>query len=795
MIRLFPSNATDFTTNGLGYLPDATECTVTEERNGAFELEMKYPVSGKRYSDILLRSIIVAKPNPYDDPQPFRIYEISRPMKGLVTVKAAHISYDMNGIPVDPCSVVNGSITAALEALKASTIVPCPFILWTDKTTSNATFEVSSPTGLRACLGGSEGSILDVFKGEYKFDKYMVRLYSERGTNRGVSIRYGKNLTDLTQDENCENVYTGVHGFWSGEVDGSNVVVYTSPLVIPVPGSFNFTRVLALDLSSSFQDKPSPFQLKEKVNEYITNSEIGIPKVNLDISFVNLMDSGEYETVALLETVHLCDTVNVLFEELGVNATAKCIETVYDCITNKYVSISLGDAKSSLTKTLATAPDFKNDFERILKEAKKAIEENNELQMLAIAHATQLITGNLGGNVILHSSTGGETPDEILIMDTKNINTAKKIWRWNLSGLGYSSTGYNGPYSLAATMDGVFVADFIQAGTMSANRIRGGILVLGGPDNGSGEIDVKDSDNNQIAYISNEGISGFGDLKIRKPYDTYKNYYELAFNLFNGLEFENKKYNWYGLRIGTNQPFNPNAVSGWGDVFIIPSRYATSGGSVDATPTWGNTIYSRTGLQLYSQYYTQKVWAKIMMPGRWMRFYANSKLFMEYAPEEGGNHPDAMKIKVPLTCESYLFMRDPFSTTDDTPACFDPLGYGFYSLQKVSSSSIRYKEVKADMTAKDVEKLYNIQPVFAKYKNGYLKDGDERNGIYYPMFIAEDVEKYFPEGVNHNKDGSVENWNNRALVPAMFQMIKSQKEQIDNLQTQINELKELIQNG
>lgn len=232
MIRLFPSNATDFTTNGLGYLPDATECTVTEERNGAFELEMKYPVSGKRYSDILLRSIIVAKPNPYDDPQPFRIYEISRPMKGLVTVKAAHISYDMNGIPVDPCSVVNGSITAALEALKASTIVPCPFILWTDKTTSNATFEVSSPTGLRACLGGSEGSILDVFKGEYKFDKYMVRLYSERGTNRGVSIRYGKNLTDLTQDENCENVYTGVHGFWSGEVDGSNVVVYTSPLVI-----------------------------------------------------------------------------------------------------------------------------------------------------------------------------------------------------------------------------------------------------------------------------------------------------------------------------------------------------------------------------------------------------------------------------------------------------------------------------------------------------------------------------------------------------------------------------------
>ena len=100
LIRLFESTATTFQSNGLGGLSDASKCEVVEERNGSFELEMEYHISGRRYSDLKLRRIIVAKPNPYSDPQPFRIYSISKPINGLVTIKAEHISYDMSGYPV-----------------------------------------------------------------------------------------------------------------------------------------------------------------------------------------------------------------------------------------------------------------------------------------------------------------------------------------------------------------------------------------------------------------------------------------------------------------------------------------------------------------------------------------------------------------------------------------------------------------------------------------------------------------------------------------------------------------------
>lgn len=788
MIRLFPSNATDFTTNGLGYLPDATECTVTEERNGAFELEMKYPVSGKRYSDILLRSIIVAKPNPYDDPQPFRIYEISRPMKGSITIKAEHISYDINGIPVTSGWEAT-SPSAAFAGLKSHAAVTCPFDFWTDKS-STGTFRVEVPSNMRSCLGGVEGSILDIYHGEYKFDKYMIRLYGSRGMNRDVSIRYGKNLTDLNQEENCASVYTGVYGYWYSDSEDDGGLVETSPKVINVPGSFNYQRILIVDFSSEFQDKPSSSQLKDRVNNYISNNNIGVPSVNLTVSFVNLTDYREYENLALLETVHLCDTVNVIFEELGVNATAKVITTVFNCLTNKYDSIELGDAKSNLANTIANykEPDFSSDFNRILKEVQQALKENNTLQAIAIAQATKLITGNLGGHVVLHSSTGGDKPDEILIMDTADINTAKKIWRWNLSGLGYSSTGYNGPYGLAMTMNGMIVADFIQTGTMSANRIKGGTLTLGGSDNGNGVLMVLDSTSSEILKIDNNGLSGWGDFQMRKKYGTYaSDYYEMGLFLNENLPYKGTNYSLYGMRVGTGKK---NQVTGWGDMMILPNKST----SPNATPGSGNKIYTRTGFDIYAQNYGD-VWSQILMLGSYIRFYANSEEFLSYAPTQGGTLPKLMKAKKGLLVED-IFAVHLASTISGsyTPVLYG-LGSNNYQLGRASSSSIRYKEVDRDMSKEDVDDIYQIQPVFAKYKKGYLREDDERNGIYYPMFIAEDVEKYVPIAVDHNEEGKTENWNERVMIPIMFQMIKSQKEQIDNLQTRIDELKELIQNG
>ncbi len=458
MIVLFESSATQFTTNGLGNLPDAISCTVVEERNGEFELEMEYPITGKRYDELSLRRIIVAKPNPYADPQPFRIYSMTKPINGIVTVNAEHISYDLSGYPAAPFTA--DSVVDAFVNMKNASPVGCPFTFITDKTTL-ASMSVMKPSSMRSLLGGVEGSILDVYGGEYEFDKFTVRLWNNRGSNRGVSIRYGKNLTDLKQEESCSSVYTGVYPFWYSEQDG---LVQLSEKVLNAEGTYNFTRIYPLDLSQEWQDKPTEAQLRSRATTYMTANRIGIPKVSLTVSFIQLAQSEEYKNYSLLEEVHLCDTVNVEFPELNVSATAKCISTTYDVLTGKYAEIELGDTKSNLASTIS--------------EQTQAIEKTPTKTFMeqAIENATQLITGGLGGYVVMRSSSGGQFPDEILIMNTDSIETATKVWRWNKNGLGYSDTGYNGPYATAITADGQIVADFIAAGTLNGALIEAGTV-------------------------------------------------------------------------------------------------------------------------------------------------------------------------------------------------------------------------------------------------------------------------------------------------------------------------------
>lgn len=450
---LFAPTATAFTTNGLGKLSDAASCTVKETRNGAFELTLKYPIEGIHYAEIQQRSIILAKPNPVDLAQPFRVYRISKPINGLVTVYAYHISYDLTGIPVSPYSAA--SVQAALAGFSTYAAVTNPFTFWSDMTASGD-FTVKAPASVRSLLE----TVLEVYGGEYKYDKYTVRLYQQRGVNRGVTIRYGKNLTDLKQDENCSNVYTGVYAYYS---DG-NGIVETSPKVTPAPGTYDYTRVLPLDLKAEFKEAPTAEALRAAAEQYMSDHNIGVPEVSLNVSFVQLEQTQEYKDLALLERVELCDTVTVIFERLGVNATAQVTSTVYNVLIDAYDSVTIGNVRKNVAMTIA--------------EQAQEIAKGPDLTALqaAVIEATELITGNQGGYVVIHSSTGGKTPDEILIMDQPDIESAVQVWRWNKSGLGYSSSGYNGPYGLAMTIDGKINADFITTGGMDAARITAGIL-------------------------------------------------------------------------------------------------------------------------------------------------------------------------------------------------------------------------------------------------------------------------------------------------------------------------------
>lgn len=472
MIKLFESSATSYETLGLGNLTDCAKAVVVEERNGEFELEIDYPIDGIHYKDILLRSLIVCKPNPYDSAQAFRVYYISKPINGIVTIKAAHLSYDLSGVAVNPYSA--NSVADALNGIKKNAANDCPFNFSATKTGTGG-FNVDEPTSARAILGGSAGSVLDVYgKGEYEFDNFNVKLHLNRGSNNGVSLRYGKNITDLTQEENCNSMYTGVYPFWKGSVektikkidDGKEIEEIVSEeklIVLPekivnASGTFHFSKILPLDLSTYFENAPSEASLRETAISYMENNNIGTPKVSLTVSFVQLEQAEEYEQLILLEKVKICDTVNIIFSDLGVNATAKCVKTKYNAITDKYESLEFGDARTNFADNIV--------------DQSEAIEKLPSLGFLqdSILRATQLITGGLGGYVILHSSTGSSTPDELLVLEPESKGDylkANRIWRFNYAGLGYSSNGYNGPYGLAMTIDGQINASFVNTGQLN----------------------------------------------------------------------------------------------------------------------------------------------------------------------------------------------------------------------------------------------------------------------------------------------------------------------------------------
>lgn len=460
---LFESTEREFLSNGFGVLSDATYCMVTEERNGEFELVMKYPVSGIHFEDLALRRILYAKPNVYSGMQAFRIYEISKPIKGIVTVRAEHISYDLNGIVVSPFTALGAE--AALSGLKANAVCDCPFTFWTDIENEGA-FSVDAPSSIRQKLGGESGSVLTIAYGEYEFDNFAVKLHQHRGANRGMSIRYGKNLTDLVQEENCANVYTGVYPFWKG-VDGE--IVQLPEKIIPVPGNFDFTRIKIRDYSLIFENKPTVEELREKATEYAETSGIGKPRVSLDVSFVQLEKSEEYADTAFLEEVRLCDTVNVEFPKFGVSATAKAVTYVYNVLLDRAEKIHLGDTKASIIDT-------------IISQEQEIVKKPNTSQIqTAVNSLTASILGASGGSVRMLDADGDGMPDTLYIADNPDPMKAVKVWRFNYEGWGASENGYDGPFTMGASLEDGFIADFITAGTLkaidlSACNMKGGTL-------------------------------------------------------------------------------------------------------------------------------------------------------------------------------------------------------------------------------------------------------------------------------------------------------------------------------
>lgn len=863
---LYDSTETDFTSNGLGRLSETTSCIVTEARNGEYEMELKYPITGRLYDQINEGMIVSCTHDDKGDRQPFVIYRRSAPMNGIVVFSGHHKSYELNDIILDPIEAT--SAADAFAQMEQSTTPANPYTMWTDVITGG-TFKTEVPKSVRAALGGTRGSVLDVFGGEYEWDNTTVYLKAHRGVNSGVTIRYGKNLTDLTQTYDTLGTYDTVVPYWYQEDEG---LVVLPEKYVARQGVTN-PKIAVLDLTQDFEEKPEPADLRTRATSWLTNNRPWVPNENIKIKFIQLWQTEEYKDVAALQRLHLCDRVNVYYPELGIEVdNVEIIKVVYNVLLDRYDEMELGDARSTFAETII-AP-----VQEAIETATQDMATRSYTKQ-AVDHATQLITGGMGGNVVFRYDADGY-PIEILIMDTKDVATAQHVLRININGIGFSSTGINGPYASAWTIDGQFVADFITAGTMSANRIRGGTFELGGANNGNGVLIVRDANGNEIGRWDNTGANITGNLKLVngdvsadvadviafllsghsgssvttggqikrvkvKALDVKGNswgdnasirnrtnasayllsdmsqmYKECADDALTNLfsvqadrMYITKKTNTrYGLlgeycspetyvlfnhditiypEFSGDNDFLQHTYSGVGNTFLMHGDYICIGGTLSklsqATPT--NDGYIGTDYYLV----TNRNQSFFVISPDWggIRLYCHGT---------NGKIADVkIRGEIDIRAGARIFIDEGMEAILNATLRVDPGSMSVvyngttYHVQFSSSSSRRYKHNIDTLTDSDIDphKLLDLPVRQFMYNDDAVLQYEDMADQTLPGFIAEEVEEHYPAAVIH-KDGEIESWDERRIIPGMLALIQEQQKTIDSLQARVEKLEELV---
>ena len=453
---LYDISEKNFTSHGLGVL-ECMSCFVEEERNGSYELEMKAALKGSHVADLSVGRIILAKPNRTDRPQPFRIYNVVKSLDQTIQAYARHISYDLSGRILS--SISKSSCGATLSALASDPALNSEWTFTTDRSAISGDFSSEVPGSCRSWLGGRKGSVLDLYgPADWHFDRFTCEFLTSRGADRGVTIRYGKNLLAMKAAVDSSNVYSGVLCYY----DSDGVVVKGTEVAT---GQTALQRTLLIDKTGDYTDAvPTATQLTDDATAYVSSHNLTAPASNITLDWVQ---SGE-----IIDRIDLCDTVSVIYEDFGVSAKAKCIRTKWNVLEERYEEIEIGEVKTTLADTIASTPA----------QIQQSAQEVTSAYMAAIKAASALITGAAGGYVVLWNSTimapADEThpANEILVMDAPDISTAVKIWRWNINGLGYSNNGYAGPFQTAFTMNGEIATWFIDTVRLNADNITTGYL-------------------------------------------------------------------------------------------------------------------------------------------------------------------------------------------------------------------------------------------------------------------------------------------------------------------------------
>lgn len=358
---LYDADEQNFTSNGLGRLADAISCIVEEERNGIYELTMEYPVGGRHFGQLLMSNIIYCRANQKPTPQAFRIYEVTDAIDGVTTIRAQHISYQLTAIPVEPFVADNPEDVVSLLSMRS--VVTNPFTFDTD--VEEGEFNTEQVDSCRAIIGGIDDNLLARWGAEVEWDMYNVYIWQNRGQNRGKVVRYGKDITDITQEQSIEETYTGIYPYYLDSV-GEYVDLTEKVLMAPTASLYPYPRIMPVDFTQAFASVPTESALREKAQTFLSESSIGLPRVSIEVSYVDDTD--------ISIPIYLCDTVQVIFEPLGISAMAKVSSLTWNVLLDRYESATIGMEFADVASTVEQVS--RSTETKTLKQAEKKINQS-----------------------------------------------------------------------------------------------------------------------------------------------------------------------------------------------------------------------------------------------------------------------------------------------------------------------------------------------------------------------------------------------------------------------------------
>lgn len=561
MIRVYNSTERDFRKNGLQVLDRLIiDPVISEAINGLYQFEFSIPISS---SDHIEKENIIVAPTPTLDDQAFRISQI-RKTNGMYYVTCYHIFYDLTHNIIEDINIVNSGASGALDKINEGCIDRHPFSFHTDIYNKVANCRLVRYNPVRALLGSDDNTFINRWGGEIERNNFNITMKKRLGIDSSVKIMYKKNLIGYEADIDYTQITTKIMPKAS---DG--LLLPEKYIKSPKINNYHTIKTKVIEYSDiKVRDENSSdsegmsrdeayTEMRRRAWAEFSENHIDEPRANYKVNFIDLEMTKEFKHLKKLESVNLGDRLKVIHMEENLDISARVISYKYNPVSRRYIEIELGNVADKFTSITS---ELKRINDKIDTEVMSAVDDSKKA-------ATKILKDGFGGHVKI-------LPDKILIMDTDNINTAKKVWMWNKNGLGFSNTGVNGEFGLAMTLDGSIVADYITSGKLNANVIR------------AGRIKGKNFD-----LDLDSGIAKFGTNSITKD--------SLSSDLMNELKGKDgrdgtdatiyewlKEWNGTYTEIDGRKVVSPNIFAGNrdGGVFFNESGlYAKKG---DATTAW-----------------------------------------------------------------------------------------------------------------------------------------------------------------------------------------------------------------